>query len=93
LSTASGGQAGDLAPAACVATLTGVSAGRSAAVKTNLGVSHTFELPHVGAIKVRFDVINLFDEIYLARSSTSLGAFSPAYAPRRTFYAGVTKEF
>jgi len=61
--------------------------------QTNLGVSHTFELPHVGAIKVRFDVINLFDEIYLLRSSTSLGAFSPAFAPRRTFYAGITKQF
>ena len=61
--------------------------------QTNLGVSHSFELPGVGAFKLRFDVINLFDEIYLLRSSTSLGAFSPAYAPRRTFYAGVTKEF
>ena len=61
--------------------------------QTNLGVSHIFEVPHVGAIKVRFDVINLFDEIYLLRSSTSLGAFSPAFAPRRTFYAGITKQF
>ena len=61
--------------------------------QTNLGVSRRFELPGLGAIKVRFDVINLFDEIYLLRSSTSLGAFSPAYAPRRTFYAGITKEF
>jgi outer membrane receptor protein involved in Fe transport len=61
--------------------------------QTNLGVSHIFELPRVGAIKARFDVINLFDEIYLLRSSTSIGAFSPAFAPRRTFYAGITKEF
>ncbi len=61
--------------------------------QVNLGVSHRFELPGVGAIKVRFDVINLFDEIYLLRSSTSLGAFSPAFGPRRTFYAGLTKEF
>jgi outer membrane receptor protein involved in Fe transport len=61
--------------------------------QTNLGVSHRFELPGVGAIKVRFDVINLFDEIYLLRSSTSLGAFTPAFGPRRTFYAGITKEY
>jgi outer membrane receptor protein involved in Fe transport len=61
--------------------------------QVNLGVSHRFELPGLGALKVRFDVINLFDEIYLLRSSTSLGAFSPAFAPRRTFYAGITKEF
>jgi len=61
--------------------------------QTNLGVSHRFELPGIGAIKLRFDVINLFDEVYLLRSSTALGAFSPAFAPRRTFYAGITKEF
>ena len=61
--------------------------------QTNLGVSHSFDSPGFGAFKLRFDVINLFDEIYLLRSSTSLGAFSPAYAPRRTFYAGLTKEF
>ncbi len=61
--------------------------------QVNLGISHRFELPHVGAIKVRFDVINLFDEIYLLRSSTSIGAFAPAFGPRRTFYAGVAKEF
>ncbi len=61
--------------------------------QTNLGVSHKFELPGVGAFKLRFDVINLFDEIYLLRSSTSLGAFSPAFGPRRTFYAGITREF
>jgi outer membrane receptor protein involved in Fe transport len=61
--------------------------------QVNLGISHRFELPYAGALKVRFDVINLFDEIYLLRSSTSLGAFSPAFGPRRTFYAGITKEF
>jgi outer membrane receptor protein involved in Fe transport len=61
--------------------------------QTNLGVSHRFVLPGVDAIKVRFDVINLFDEVYLLRGSTSLGAFSPAFGPRRTFYAGITKEF
>jgi outer membrane receptor protein involved in Fe transport len=61
--------------------------------QVNLGISHSFELPHVGAIKARFDVINLFDEIYLLRSSTSIGAFAPAFGPRRTFYAGLTKGF
>ena len=61
--------------------------------QTNLGISHRFELPGIGAIKARFDVINLFDEIYLLRSSTSIGAFAPAFGPRRTFYAGLTKEF
>jgi outer membrane receptor protein involved in Fe transport len=44
--------------------------------QVNIGISHRFELPTVGAFKVRFDVINLFDEIYLLRSSSS------AYAAR-----------
>ena len=61
--------------------------------QVNLGISHILELPNAGGIKVRFDVINLLDEIYLLRSSTSLGAFAPAFGPRRTFYAGLTKEF
>jgi outer membrane receptor protein involved in Fe transport len=61
--------------------------------QVNLGVMRRIELPNAGAIKLRFDVINVFDEVYLLRSSTSIGAFAPAYAPRRTFFAGVTKEF
>lgn len=61
--------------------------------QVNLGISHSFALPQVGPFKVRFDVINLLNEVYLLRSSTSIGAFSPAYGPGRTFFAGITKEF
>ena len=61
--------------------------------QVNLGITHRFETAAAGAIKLRFDVINLFDESYLLRSSTSLGAFAPAFSPRRTFFGGVTKEF
>jgi outer membrane receptor protein involved in Fe transport len=61
--------------------------------QVNLGVTHRFDVPGAGAITLRFDVINLFDESYLLRSSTSIGAFSPAYGPRRTFFGGVSKEF
>jgi len=61
--------------------------------QVNLGIARRFETAEAGAIKLRFDVINVFDESYLLRSSTSIGAFAPAYAPRRTFYAGLGKEF
>jgi len=60
--------------------------------QVNLSIAHRFETP-AGAIKLRFDVINLLDEIYLLRSSTSIGAFAPAFAPRRGFFAGLSKEF
>jgi outer membrane receptor protein involved in Fe transport len=59
----------------------------------NLDISRRFALPQIGAFKLRFDVINLFNEIYLLRSSTSIGAFSPAYGPGRTVFAGISKEF
>jgi outer membrane receptor protein involved in Fe transport len=61
--------------------------------QVNLGIQRRFDTAAAGPIKLRFDVINLFDENYLLRSSTSLGAFAPAFSPRRTFFAGVTKEF
>jgi hypothetical protein len=54
----------------------------------NFGVTHRFDVPGAGAITLRFDVIS-----YLLRSSTSIGAFSPAYGPWRTFFGGVSKEF
>jgi outer membrane receptor protein involved in Fe transport len=61
--------------------------------QVNIGISRRFDVPGAGAVKLRFDVINLLDESYLLRSSTSIGAFAPAYGPRRTFYAGLSKEF
>jgi outer membrane receptor protein involved in Fe transport len=61
--------------------------------QVNLGISHRIEMPGAGAVTLRFDVVNLFDESYLLRSSTSIGAFAPAYGPRRTFFGGVSKEF
>jgi outer membrane receptor protein involved in Fe transport len=61
--------------------------------QVNFSIAHRFETAEAGVIKLRFDVINLFDESYLLRSSTSIGAFAPAFAPRRTFFAGLSKEF
>jgi outer membrane receptor protein involved in Fe transport len=61
--------------------------------QVNLSIAHRFETAAAGVIKLRFDVINVLDEVYLLRSSTSIGAFAPAFAPRRTFFAGLSKEF
>jgi outer membrane receptor protein involved in Fe transport len=44
-------------------------------------------------LELRFDVINLFDEIYQIRSGTGLGVFAPQFGPRRTFLAGLTQRF
>ncbi len=61
--------------------------------QVNLSIAREIDTAAAGRFKLRFDVINLLDETYLLRSSTSIGAFAPAFAPRRTFFAGVTKEF
>jgi outer membrane receptor protein involved in Fe transport len=61
--------------------------------QVNLSIARRIETASVGALKLRFDVINLLDESYLLRSSTSIGAFAPAFALRRSFFAGVSKEF
>jgi outer membrane receptor protein involved in Fe transport len=59
----------------------------------NLGVSHRFEGAPGGPIEVRFDVINLLDEIYQIRNGTGVGVGASQFGPRRTIFAGVRKEF
>jgi len=44
-------------------------------------------------MELRFDVINLLDQIYQIRSGTGLGVFAPQFGARRTFLAGLTQRF
>ena len=62
-------------------------------VQVNLSSSHKFDHTPVGSLEIRFDVINLFDEVYQIRNGTGVGVFAPQYGPRRGLFAGVTKEF
>jgi opacity protein-like surface antigen len=41
---------------------------------------------------LRFDVINVFDDIYLIRSGSGIGQFAPAYGPRLGFYGGISQK-
>jgi outer membrane receptor protein involved in Fe transport len=61
--------------------------------QVNPGISHRFERAPGGPITLRLDVINLFDEVYLLRSMTGVGVFANQYGPRRSVFAGITKEF
>ncbi len=61
----------------------------------NVGYQHTF---HVAGsrrdlVKLRFDVINLFDEVYQIRSGTGVGVAAPQYGQRRTFLMGLSYVF
>lgn len=59
----------------------------------NLGVSHTFKTPGVGEWVVRFDVVNVFDQIYELRDGSGIGVGAPQFGARRGFYGGLTFNF
>ena len=44
-------------------------------------------------VEVRFDIINLLDQIYLIRNGTGVGVGAPQFGPRRTFLVGLTQRF
>jgi outer membrane receptor protein involved in Fe transport len=62
-------------------------------VTVNLGVNQSLDLPALGAIKLRFDVINLFDKEYEIRDGTGVGVGAPQFGARRGFFGGITKVF
>jgi outer membrane receptor protein involved in Fe transport len=64
--------------------------------QVNVGVSHDFPMPPssgLGPLELRFDVVNLFDDIYEIRDGSGIGVFAPQYGPRRGFFAGLTQKF
>jgi outer membrane receptor protein involved in Fe transport len=61
-------------------------------IQVNLALSHKFAMAG-GPLELRFDVINLFDEVYQIRNGTGVGVFAPQYGPRRGLFVGATKEF
>ena len=61
----------------------------------NVGVEHVFPV-HSGGIrevKLRFDCLNVFDEVYEIRNGTGIGIAAPAYGQRRAFYGGLAVDF
>ena len=61
--------------------------------QVNLGLSHEFNLPDWKPFTLRFDVVNLLDDIYLIRSGSGIGVFAPLYGPRRGFFVGYSQKF
>jgi outer membrane receptor protein involved in Fe transport len=69
----------------------------------NVGIAREFLLPNdPKPVTVRFDVVNLFDTVYLIRGSSAacpsgnsvcgIGVFAPQYGPRLGFFLGVSKK-
>ena len=61
--------------------------------QVNLGVSHEFTNWFAKPTTVRFDVVNLFDEVYEIRDGDGIGVFAPQFGPRRAYFVGVSQKF
>jgi outer membrane receptor protein involved in Fe transport len=61
--------------------------------QVNIGIKREFLLPNdPKPMTIRFDVVNLFDQIYEIRDGTGIGVFAPQFGPRRGFYLGISKK-
>jgi outer membrane receptor protein involved in Fe transport len=58
----------------------------------NFGSTHVFRLERNGTLTVRFDVINVFDQVYQIRNGTGVGVGAPQYGPRRGLFFGLSKS-
>jgi opacity protein-like surface antigen len=61
--------------------------------QVNTGLSHEFAngwngLPYT----VRFDVVNVTDNVYEIRNGSGVGVFAPQYGPRRGYYMGISQK-
>jgi outer membrane receptor protein involved in Fe transport len=61
--------------------------------QVNFSIVQSIDTGLFKGMELRFDVINLFDEVYQIRTGTGLGVFAPQFGPRRTFLAGLTQRF
>jgi outer membrane receptor protein involved in Fe transport len=61
--------------------------------QVNIGVAREFLLPNdPKPMTIRFDIVNLFDSVYLIRDGSGIGVFAPQYGPRRGYFLGLSKK-
>jgi outer membrane receptor protein involved in Fe transport len=59
----------------------------------NVGVTHDFKWSSdAKPLTVRFDIVNLFDQIYELRTGSGIGEFAPQFGARRGFYLGILQK-
>ena len=59
----------------------------------NLGVEQKVHLTKNEDIKLRFDIVNILDQVYQLRTGTGVGVGASQYGPRRGFYGGISFDF
>ncbi|MGA2893850.1 MAG: TonB-dependent receptor [Xanthobacteraceae bacterium] len=59
----------------------------------NTGIAQDFKWSSdYKPLTVRFDVVNLFDQIYELRDGSGIGVFAPQFGARRGFYMGLSQK-
>jgi len=59
----------------------------------NTGLAHDITWsPDYKPLTVRFDVVNLLDQIYELRTGSGIGEFAPQYGARRGYYVGLSQK-
>jgi outer membrane receptor for ferrienterochelin and colicin len=59
----------------------------------NLGIEQKIPLSGKESVKLRFEIINITDQVYELRTGTGVGVGAPQYGPRRAFYGGLSFDF
>jgi len=59
----------------------------------NLSLQRNLKIPKIGLFKIRFDVVNLLDNVYELRNGSGIGVGAPQFGQRRGFYGTVTYDF
>ena len=59
----------------------------------NVNLSRRIQITPKTAIKIRFDLLNLFDKVYELRSGSGIGVGAPQFGQWRGFYGTVAYEF
>ena len=61
--------------------------------QVNFSIVQPVETGIYKGLELRFDIINLFDQVYEIRNGTGVGVGAPQFGPRRTILAGITQRF
>ncbi len=59
----------------------------------NLSLQRYLKIAKSGNFKIRFDIVNLFDEVYELRDGSGIGVGAPQFGQRRGFYGTVAYDF
>jgi outer membrane receptor protein involved in Fe transport len=59
----------------------------------NVGLEHTWKLAPHRRLRLRLDLVNVFDDVYELRDGSGIGVGAPQFGERRSLYGGASVTF